>query len=177
VDRVSFAPLTPTAFLARAAQVHRARTAVVDGDRRFSYSELWTRARRLAGGLRSLGVQPGDRVAVLSPNGHLLLEAHFGVPLAGAALVAMNLRLHPRELAEIVSHSGADLLLYDSSLAECALEVAKLTGGTLQIVESAASGDSAYESLLGSSPEFAAPVDDERSLLSINYTSGTTGRP
>jgi fatty-acyl-CoA synthase len=177
VESPSFVPLTPTSFLARSAYVHGDRTAVVDGPLRFTYSELWTRARRLAGGLRSLGVQPGERVAVLSPNSHMLLESHFGVPLAGGVLVAMNVRLHPHELADIVGHSGSNVLLYDSSLAERALELAKLSGGTLQLVESSGAGDDGYESLLDSATELAWVVDDERSLLSINYTSGTTGRP
>ena len=82
-----------------------------------------------------------------------------------------------RELADIVGHSGSGVLLYDSSLAERALELAKLSGDTLQLVESPGVGDAGYESLLDSATELAGVVDDERSLLSINYTSGTTGRP
>ena len=177
MESPSFVPLTPTSFLARSAYVHGDRTAVVDGT---SASPTRSSGRGRGGsreGCADLGVQPGDRVAVLSPNSHMLLESHFGVPLAGGVLVAMNVRLHPHELADIVGHSGSGVLLYDSSLAERALELAKLSGDTLQLVESPGVGDAGYESLLDSATELAGVVDDERSLLSINYTSGTTGRP
>src|SRR6185437_2941766 len=100
-------PLTPLAFLDRAAAVFGDRLAVVDGDRRFTYAELADRSARLAGALAGLGFTPGDRVAVLSPNSHVLVEAHFGVNLAGAVLVALNTRLGPRELAAILGHCGA----------------------------------------------------------------------
>ncbi|MFI6735439.1 AMP-binding protein [Nonomuraea sp. NPDC050451] len=90
---LSFEPLTPTSFLERSAAVFARRVAVVDGELAFTYAELWERVRRLAGGLAATGVRPGDRVAALSANGHLLLEATFGVPAAGAVLVPMNIRL------------------------------------------------------------------------------------
>ncbi|GAB3686201.1 hypothetical protein GCM10027597_37630 [Saccharopolyspora tripterygii] len=89
---IAFRELSPVSFLERAAAVFADRPAVVDGDRRDTYARLWQRAQRLAGLLAARGVQPGDRVAVLSPNTHLLLEAHYGVPLAGAVLVALNTR-------------------------------------------------------------------------------------
>lgn len=101
-----FSELTPVAFAARAAKVFADRLAVVDGDLRYSYAELWQRAQALAGVLAGHGVRPGDRVAVLAPNTHVLLEAHYGVPLAGAVLVALNTRLAPAEIAYILDHSA-----------------------------------------------------------------------
>ena len=99
MEEMSFEPLTPTAFLRRSGRVYADRVAVIDGDRTFTYAELWSRAQRLSGALRERGVAPGDRVAVVSSNSHLLLEAHYGVPLAGAVLVALNVRLTPDDLA------------------------------------------------------------------------------
>ena len=91
-------PLTPVSFLDRSAKVFEHRTAVVDGDLRLTYAEFDERADRLAGAVAAFGVEPGDRVALLAPNSHVLLEAHYGVPRAGAVLVALNNRLSPSEL-------------------------------------------------------------------------------
>src|SRR5574341_90 len=124
-----FEPLTPTSCLERSAVVYGDRLAVVDDGRRFTYAELRQRCARLAGGLASLGVGPGDRVAVLCPNTHVLLEAHHGIPMAGAVLVALNTRLTARELAVIVEHSGARVLIHDAELAEVAREVAARSAG------------------------------------------------
>jgi len=136
---------------------------------RWTYGRLLERSERLAGALASLGVAPGDRVAVLAPNTHLLLEAHYGVPLAGAVLVALNLRLAPAELAYMLEHSGATVLLHDESLAGKAREAAP---SGAQLV-----GPDEYERFVTRSPRVSEPVEDERGLLSINYTSGTTGLP
>jgi len=92
---LSFEPLTPTSFLRRSASVFTHRTAVVDGESTFSYAELWQRAQLLAGALRGIGVADGERVAVLAPNTHMLLEATFGIPVSGAIMVPLNIRLAP----------------------------------------------------------------------------------
>ena len=159
--------LTPTAFLERSAVVFGDRTAVVDGGRRTTYADWLVRVRRMAGLLRGLGVRDGDRVAVLSPNTHLLLDAHYGVPLSGAVLVTLNIRLTPSELAYIVEHSGASVLLYDESLA----------GVAEQLPVATKLRSDAYESALGDAPEYGRAPDDEWAVMSLNYTSGTTGRP
>jgi fatty-acyl-CoA synthase len=171
----SFEPLTPNALLRRSAAVFRDRIAVIDGERRFTYGQLGERAARLAGALRDLGVERGARVAVLSPNTHAMVEAHFGVPFAGAVLVAMNVRLKPAELAYQVDHSAARVLIHDESLREEARAVRDLTHGDLRLVQVGGDGD--YEELLDRAEPLVEDVDDERALLSINYTSGTTGRP
>jgi fatty-acyl-CoA synthase len=172
MQELSFEPLTPTKFLERAAFVFGDRVAVVDGGTRSTYGELWERAGRLAGALRSLGVRPGERVAVLAPNTRLLLEAHYGVPMAGGVIVALNVRLSPVELAYIVDHSGADTLLYNGELEPTARKVTELVPCDLRLVDS-----TEYETLLDEATPLLLPVGDERDLLSINYTSGTTGRP
>jgi fatty-acyl-CoA synthase len=172
MNELSFEPLMPTSFLARSALVDGHRLAVVDGRRRFTYAELRQRAARLAGALQALGVEPGGRVAVLAANSHLMLEAHYGVPLARTVLVALNLRLAPGELGYILDHSGADVLLCDAELEPLATEALAAAGNGARLVVS-----DEYERLLERAPEVWESVDDERGLLSINYTSGTTGRP
>ncbi len=118
-------PLTPTAFLDRARMVHGDRLAVVDGDVRRTYAELAGRCERLAGALSGLGVRPGDRVSVLAPNTVVALEAHFGVPWAGAVLNALNTRLSAGELAYIVGHAGSRVLVVDTDLVDLGRAVAE----------------------------------------------------
>jgi len=172
---MSYEALTPTAFLLRAGKVFADRIAVVDGDRRYTYAEFLDRALRLAGALRALGVEEGGRVAVLAPNTHVLLEAHYGVPFARGVLVALNPRLTAADLTRIVAHSGASVLVYDHDYEATAAEISKAVGGTLTLVR--AGGADAYEAMLRDAAPYSSPVDDERALLSINYTSGTTGVP
>jgi fatty-acyl-CoA synthase len=126
--------------------------------------------------LRNQGVHEGARVAVLAPNTHVLLEAHHGVPFAGAVLVALNTRLTAGDLSFIVTHSGAQVLIYDYEFETVARDIAERVGGDLRLVR-AGRADDQYEHLVASSGPFHRPVADERGLLSINYTSGTTGKP
>ncbi len=182
---VSHTSLSPIGFLRRTAEVYPDKVAVVDGDRRWTYREFAERVRRAAGALRAAGVRPGDRVAYLCPNVPALLEAHFAVPLAGAVLVAINIRLSPREIAYILDHSGAKVLVADTELAAplAPLRAARRALATVIHVRETAAPDpfagEEYESVIAR----AAPADlhempaEERALLSINYTSGTTGSP
>jgi len=144
---------------------------VVDENRRFTYAEFRDRAHRLASALRKLGVAPGDRVAVLAPNSVAAIEAAFGVPLLGGILVALNIRLQASELAWILRHSGAKILLADPEFAGV-LDPVRSELGELAIVED-------YEGLVaqGACPLADPPEPEENGVISINYTSGTTGFP
>ena len=104
-------PLNPAYFLDRAAKNFSERTAILDGDRLFSYREFGERSHRLAGLLRGAGAQNGDRIAALCTNSHVMLEMHNGVPMAGCALVPMNIRLSSQEMAYILENSGARMLI------------------------------------------------------------------
>jgi len=172
---MSFEPLTPTAFLRRSGTVFADRIAVIDGERRYTYAEFLDRALRLAGALRALGVSAGARVAVLAPNTHVLLEAHYGAPFAGAVLVALNQRLTASDLAYVIRHSDALALIYDHELEAVARDIARQVGSALKLVR--AGGADEYERLLADAAPHVVAVADERSMLSINYTSGTTGEP
>jgi fatty-acyl-CoA synthase len=169
---LSFEPLTPTNFLRRSASVFAHRTAVVDGDVTFTYAQMWDRVRRLAGGLAHLGVRPGDRVAVLAPNSHLLLEATFGIPASGAVMVPLNIRLSPAELGYVLDHAEVSVLLHDAAFTDQAKQAAAACSSPPRLA-----GADEYEPLLRDAEPVLVEVDDERSPLSINYTSGTTGRP
>ncbi|HET9554287.1 MAG TPA: AMP-binding protein [Anaeromyxobacteraceae bacterium] len=175
--------LTPLAFLERTLVAWPEKLAVVDGARRLTYRALGGRIYRLASALRAAGVRRGDRVAVLSPNSTELLEAHFGVPQLGAVLVPINARLAPAEVAAILEHSGARVLLLDAALA--AEGPARPPRAPLVVWTGAGAerapawGEIGYERLLatGSPEPFAPEVEDEEEIISITYTSGTTGQP
>jgi fatty-acyl-CoA synthase len=169
----SYEPLTPTAFLRRAAVVHADRPALVDGDLRLTYAELERRALGLAGGLAARDRGPGERVGVLATNSAPLLEAHYGVPMAGATMVPLNHRLAVPELAAILGHAGATLLICDRETAARGREVAAAMEEEPELV---VEGEG-YEALLAAGEGFEPEPPDERGLISLNYTSGTTGSP
>ena len=186
---VWLAPLTPRTFLARSARVFPERTAVIYGRRQMSYRQFDERVRRLAAALRDLGVEHGDRVAFLCPNTPPLLEAHFAVPFLGAVLVAINTRLSSDEIGYILDHSGAKVVCVDSELAHLvAPHLAQLPElrAAVTIVDGQAGSPGQrldgpeYEALLAAAEPLTwdeAPAIEETDTLSINYTSGTTGRP
>jgi fatty-acyl-CoA synthase len=182
-------PLTPLAFLGRASDVFADREAVVYGARRMTYSQMSSEVTRVAHALRACGVGPGDRVAYLLPNIPEMLIAHFAVPLAGGVLVAINTRLAPAEIKYILAHSGSNVLVVDaalhSSITPVLAELPDLRH-VVTVVDPAGGveplpdvGGIDYVELLarGSDDPLPWTVDDERSTISINYTSGTTGRP
>ena len=170
--------LNPVDFLHRAAYIYPDKTAVVDGERRYSYRQLAERSWRLANALRSAGLAKGDRVATLLFNSPAMLEAHFGVPAAGGILVAVNHRLAGAEVGYILRHSGARYLLLDTGLEELAGQ-AGLAGVTvIRCAGTGAPGDPYEEFLADASPERPVSwLEHEEETISVNYTSGTTGRP
>jgi len=184
-NAANFAALTPLVFLRRTAAVYPDKLAVTDGAARFTYAELYSRCRRLADALRQRGIGPGDTVAVMAPNVPALLEAHYGVPMAGAVLNALNYRLDARSIAFILGHGRAKLLIADREFAPTVRAALEEFGGSIPLVEigDAASGFSLggieYEAFLGEGdPEaqWAVPRD-EWEPIALNYTSGTTGNP
>jgi fatty-acyl-CoA synthase len=180
-------PLTPLAFLRRSAEVFPDKTAIVYGERRQSYREFAAEATRVAHALRGSGIQPGDRVAYLLPNIPEMLVAHFAVPLAGAVLVAINTRLSTQEVRYILDHSGARMLVVDAALHPVVAPVAgglKTVEEIITVVDPANPGDGTgsgvtYDDLLARGRDEPLPwaVEDETGCISINYTSGTTGKP
>ncbi|MEO1362872.1 MAG: AMP-binding protein [Pseudomonadota bacterium] len=184
----NYVPLTPLSHLRRAAQVFADRTAVIYGAHRVTYAQYHARCTRLASALAGMGVAPGDVVATLLPNLPAQAEAHFGVPACGAVLNTINTRLDVDTVAYIFDHGGAKVLLVDPQfldLAEAAC--AAMQGAAPQIIEvaDAAAGFPAsgrnpeYEDVLAQAdPAFDWIMpEDEWESLSLNYTSGTTGRP
>jgi fatty-acyl-CoA synthase len=180
-------PLSPLSFLRRAAEVYPDRVAVVHGSVRYSYRELYARCRRLASALEKRGVVSGDTIAVLAPNIPAHLEAHFGVPMTGAVLNAINTRLDASAIAFILDHGEAKVLMVDpelSGVAKAALEECGRDMLVIDIDDALAPkeepiGEIAYEAFLESGdPEYlSSEVRDEWQAIALCYTSGTTGNP
>ena len=182
-------PLSPLSFLRRTADVYPDRVAVIYGERRYTWRELTQRVRRLAGALEASGVGRGDTVSVIAANTPELLEAHYGVPLLGAVLNAINIRLEADTIAYILSHSDCRVLLVDSEflpLVEQALEHVENRPVVVEIEDSgAASGIPVsgrypvYEDWLNSADEKenGGLPESEYDAITLNYTSGTSGRP
>ncbi len=185
----NYQPLTPLSFLARSAQVFPERTAIIHGKLRTSYAEFYARARRLASALRGAGVFPGQTVSTLLLNTPPMLEAHYGVPMAGAVLNTINTRLDAAAIGFILDHAESRLVLVDSELAPLLRDaMAAMTGPKPAVVEysdpTAVGGGRVklgedYERFLKKgSPEFLWKMPgDEWDAISLNYTSGTTGNP
>lgn len=168
-----FDPLTPVAFLDRSAVVHADRVAIIDGDRTFTYREFADRSRQLAHALRTAGAAAGATVAALCANSHVMLELHNAVPLTGAALVPVNTRLSTDEIAYILRHSDARILVVTEESAELAREATRELD--VRVITAGGTADE-YEELL-TEPALTGTISHEHALLSVNYTSGTTGRP
>jgi len=156
---------------------------VVHGDNRYTYKELQGRIFRLANALKKQGIQKGDKVAFLSPNIPPMLEAHYAVPMIGAALVTINIRLSPGEVSYIVNHCDAKMVFVDNEFSGLIkpgeLDKVKAYVNICDRDDTAPLDGVTYEEFLAQSdPTPMSPdVDDEDQVISINYTSGTTGRP
>jgi fatty-acyl-CoA synthase len=183
----NFAPETPLMFLAWAAQVYPEKTAVIHGQRRLTYREFDQRCRRLASALRRRGIGLGDTVAVMSPNAPAMLEAHFGVPMTGAVLNALNFRLDAPGIAFILGHGEAKLLITDREMSSVIKQAMAKLDKKIPVVDvddplaegGELLGETDYEALLAEGdPGFQwQPPADEWQAITLNYTSGTTGNP
>ena len=186
-NAANFVPLTPLRFLDRTADVYPQRIAVVHGELRQTWAQTRERCLRLASALVRIGVQPGDTVSILAPNTPAMLEAHFGVPLAGAVLNALNCRLDAEAIAFILRHGESRVLLVDrefSGLAERALRdlphaIRVIDINDIGAPEGPVIGETDYEAFLASGDPIFEGIwpQDEWTPIALNYTSGTTGDP
>jgi len=186
-QEANFEPLSPVSFLRRAAQVAPTHTAIVHGDRRYTYAQFYERSCRLASALSKRGVGQGDCVAIMGANTPEMLEAHNGVPMLGAVLNSLNIRLDARTIAFILEHGEAQVLLTDCGFSDTVREALDLIDRELLVVDiddPMATGGKRlgaldYENLLaeGDPNLVPKPLLNEWQALSLLYTSGTTGDP
>ncbi|MDB5607215.1 MAG: acyl-CoA synthetase [Bradyrhizobium sp.] len=190
LDKTSanFVALTPLSFLARAAAVYPNHTSAVYEDRVFTWSETYARCRRFASYLAGRNIGRGDTVAAMLPNLPAMNEAHFAVPMAGAVLNALNIRLDAASIAFQLDHGGAKLILVDPEFADVISEALTLMTGPKPFVidvddkafaDGKRIGEIEYEDALSrGDPDFTARLpQDEWDAIALSYTSGTTGNP
>ncbi len=189
LDKVeaNYFPLTPISFIKRSAAVYPEKTAVIHGNLSFTYAEFYQRCRRLASALDRRGIGKGDTVSVMAPNVPAMLEAHYGVPMTGGVLNALNYRLDAATIRFILNHANSKVLLTDSEFSATIEEALSGVENPPLIIDindpqfegGKLLGELDYESFLGEGDENYAPVPpkDEWQSMSLNYTSGTTGNP
>jgi len=188
----NFAQLSPLTFLERAAKVYPGHTSVVHGEKSFTWAETYARCRRLASALAGRGIGFGDTVAVMASNTPEIYEASFGVPMLGAVVNTLNVRLDSETIAYCLNHGEAKVLITDtefSATVKAALPdvdnkdliIIDIDDAQAELPEDAGEllGQMDYEAFIAAGdPEFAcSPPDDEWDAISLNYTSGTTGNP
>jgi fatty-acyl-CoA synthase len=186
-NKANFAPLSPVSFLRRAAQIAPGYTAIIHGERRYTYRQFWERSCRLASALTRRGIGPGDCVAIMAANTPEMLEAHNGVPMIGAVLNSLNIRLDAGTIAFILEHGQARVLITDRAFSSTIDEALQKIDRKLLVIdiddptapEGDLLGETDYEDLLaeGEAVYDAGQPDDEWQALSLLYTSGTTGNP
>ena len=183
----NFAALSPLSFIARTAAVYPQRTAVVHQGVRRNWAETYSRCRRLASALEKRGIGKGDTVAVMAPNLPEVFEAHFGVPMAGAVLNALNIRLDAEAIAFILQHGEAKVVIVDREFSETiarAIKIARINPIVIDIDDPSFEGgeligEMDYEAFISAGDpdyEWQLPAD-EWDAITLNYTSGTTGDP
>ena len=187
----NFTPLTPLSFLIRAAEVYPNRTSIIHGKKQFTWSETYKRSKQLASALSKRGIGKGDTVAVLCFNTPEIYETHFGVPMIGAVLNTINIRLDVDTISYILEHGEAKALITDNELSPTIKQVLDKIKNKILVIdiddelanhpEGAGEnlGEINYEDFLltgDSDLEWSLP-DDEWQSLALNYTSGTTGLP
>ncbi len=183
----NYAALTPLQFMERTASVYPDHLALVHGSRRQTWAETYARCRQLASALAQVGIGAGDTVAVMAPNIPEIYEAHFGVPMTGGVLNALNTRLDAAMIAFILDHSETKVLIVDREYHKVATEALSQTKNQPLVIDiddplcddRAQIGDTTYEEFLATGDadyEWQYP-SDEWNAVSLNYTSGTTGNP
>ncbi len=185
--RANYQALSPLTYLERAAEVFPERAAIIHGDTRFTYAQFYSRCRRLASALQKQGVSKGDTVSIIAPNVPAMLDCHYGVPMTGAVLNTINTRLDAANIAFILDHGEAKVLVVDrefSAVAAAALKLCKAAPLVIDIDDPMYDGGSLigemdYETFLEcGAPDFTwEPPGDEWDSIALNYTSGTTGDP
>lgn len=173
-------PLTPLEFARRARKLYADREAVVDGALRLTYAQFFDRCDRWSGALQRMGVQQGDRVAIIAPNTHAMLEAFYAVPQLGAVVVPINYRLTADDFSYLIGHSGARVVCAHSDYLQAIDGIRDQLPGVTHFValEGSRPGWIDYESTLSDhEPVYERPHIAESDLISLNYTSGTTSRP
>ncbi len=180
--RANYVPLSPISFLTRTAGVFADRTAIIYNERRYGWAEVLRRCESVAAGLQKRGIGKGDVVSVLLPNIPQMFECHYAVPMAGAVLNTINVRLEPETVAYILDHSDCKVLIADTAYADLVRAAFKILGRDIPVIDVADISQDRlgedFETLAaGDARPYEVMPEDEWDPIALNYTSGTSGRP
>ncbi len=186
-NHANFAPLTPLSFLERAAAVYPNKVSIIHGDTQYTWGETYKRCCLLASALIKMGIGTGDTVSFMGANTPETFEAHFGVPMTGAVLNALNVRLDAKAIAFILAHAETKVLFTDREYSATIKDALPLVGHDIVVIDiddpyfsgGELLGEKDYEDVLASGDESyrCFQIEDEWQAISLNYTSGTTGDP
>ncbi|MCW9034389.1 MAG: acyl-CoA synthetase [Rhodospirillales bacterium] len=183
----NYAPLSPLTFLERTANVYPDRVSIIHGEKQFTWSETYKRCRQLASALTKRGIGEGDTVAVMGNNTPETYETHFGVPMTGAVLNTLNIRLDAEAIGFMLNHAEAKIVLTDREFSDTTKKAVEISGRDIIVIDIDDSlaeggeliGEKDYEAFIAEGDpnfEWSMPAD-EWNAISLNYTSGTTGNP
>ena len=184
----NYVPLSPLGFLERSARIFPDRTSLIHGDQHYTWKETYSRCQQLASALTELGVKRNDTVSIIAPNIPPMYEAHFGVPMTGAVLNTINVRLDANTIAFILEHAESKVLIADSEFSDvvgAALSKLNRDITVIDILDDAVQhgskvGSMDYETFISQAKSEIFPIqhpESEWDAISLNYTSGTTGNP
>lgn len=183
----NFAALTPLSFLERSASVYPHKISIIHGDTRYTWSQTYQRSCLLASALMKMGIGKGDTVSFMGANTPETFEAHFGVPMTGAILNALNVRLDAKAIAFILDHAETKVLFTDREYSETIKSALELVANKPVVIDiddpyfegGELLGEKDYEALIADAdPDYRCfQIEDEWQAISLNYTSGTTGNP
>lgn len=186
-NQANFAALTPLSFIERAARVYPDKTSIIHGDTQYTWSETYQRCCLLASALMKIGIGEGDTVSFMGANTPETFEAHFGVPMTGAVLNALNVRLDAKAIAFILGHAETKVLFTDREYSDTIKAALPLVGHEIKVIDiddpyftgGELLSDTDYNSFIATGdPEYSCfQIADEWQAISLNYTSGTTGDP
>jgi len=187
MNQANFAPLTPLSFIERSASVYPDRISVIHGETRYTWAETYQRCCLLASALTRMGIGEGDTVSFMGANTPETFEAHFGVPMTGAVLNALNVRLDAKAIAFILDHAETKVLFTDREYSDTIKAALELVADKPVVIDiddpyffgGKLLGEKTYEDVLKTGdPDFRCfQIGDEWQAISLNYTSGTTGNP
>ena len=188
-NKVNYYPLSPVSFLERTATIFPNYKSIITENRSFTWKETFTRCKFFASALKKINIKKGDTVSIIAPNTSAMYEAHFSIPMIGAVINTINIRLDPKTISLILNHSDSKLIFVDSEFLPAVKEAFKIGSHKIPIIviddckdfKKNINTEKLYEKFLSQgsfkSLNIALNIDDEWFPISLSYTSGTTGEP
>jgi fatty-acyl-CoA synthase len=188
-NKANFALLTPISFLERTSNIFPNYTSIISENKKFTWKTTFTRCRLFASALLKKNIKKGDTVSIMAPNTSAMYEAHFGIPMAGAVINTINIRLDPKTISHILNHSDSKLIFSDTEFLPVIKQAFKISNHKIPIIfiddckdfSNNIDENQSYEDFLNEGDpqdfKFNLNIEDEWFPISLSYTSGTTGKP